>query len=116
MSNNNFLDLIQNLNHSISFEVAKAMTQRMEGKRNELNNCLKNDHAVPISETFNSDAIRIIIDQPNAVAFRAYLGLDDENKLSLMFVGVNQNGEDIINTNGLVKDNPSIADTGQRFP
>ena len=33
-----------------------------------------------------------------------------------MFVGVNDKGEDIINSGGTIIDNPFIAETGQRFP
>lgn len=109
---------INELNHEISANQALAMTNHFTVMRDSmLIPALRGQNVLPVSETFNLAAIDKIICQPNTLAFRAYLGMDPQTKkMRLIFVGVNTGGEDIIKSGGSIRDNPAIAETGQRYP
>lgn len=82
---------------------------------------------LPISETFNLEAIDEIICQPNAIGFRVYMAMDDNQKVRFVLVGVDGDGKDIIQRKN---ENPAMSkqeaddagnstkvfETGQRWP
>ena len=108
---------INGLVHDLPLNEALAMTDKLSTMRDSmLIASLRGKNVIPISETFNLAALDEILCQPNTVAIRSYLGMDNENKLRIIFVGVNPNGEDIISSKGTVVDNPKIAEKGQRYP
>src|SRR5690606_15416556 len=113
-----FSSTINNLNHDISVNQALIMTNYFGTMRDSmLIPSLRGQNVLPISETFNLAAIDKILCQSNTVAFRAYLGMEPStHKVRLIFVGVNGEGEDIIQSGGTVTDNPAIEETGQRYP
>jgi D-lyxose ketol-isomerase len=81
--------------HFITLEKAKEFTQRY---RTSLPNMLTSDFngALSFSETFDADAIKAILDQPGCVSFRSYFGMNEDNKVCVIFVGVNENNEDMV--------------------
>ncbi len=104
--------------HDINKDQALIMTNYFGTMRDSmLIPSLRGQNVLPISETFNLAAIDKILCQSNTVAFRAYLGMEPStHKVRLIFVGVNGEGEDIIQSGGTVTDNPAIEETGQRYP
>lgn len=113
----NFLETIKSLSHDLPVNEALEMYNRLLANREKvLEPTERGKGLIFISETFNKDAINTVLSQPKAAAFRTYLGMDVEKRLVVMFVGVNDKGEDIINSGGTIIDNPFIAETGQRFP
>lgn len=83
-------------NNFISLEEAKEMIFRY---RDNLTKMLTPDFEKSLlySETFDVEAIRKLIGQEGCVSFRAYYGMNNENKVCSIFVGVSENGEDILN-------------------
>ena len=55
-----------------------------------------NTDILPLSETFNKDIFGELGDQEGCVAIRSYLGMDENQKVRLIFVGVNVDDEDIL--------------------
>src|SRR5688572_22618854 len=67
-----FSTAIKGLNHGIPLSQALSMTGRMNTMKDSiLHATFRNKNLIPISETFNLEAIDAIICQPNTVAFRA---------------------------------------------
>lgn len=116
LTTDNFLQQINAINHALPVEECVQMTQLFATLRQKLDSCAGGNNAFPISETFNVEAIQNILSQPHTVAFRAYIGMDPENRARLIFVGVNEQGQDIIGSLGTVTDNPNVAECGQRTP
>jgi len=84
-------------NHNITLGQAVAYTTRF---RIYLSDMLNTDFAgaLSYSETFDAKAIQAILNQPGCVGFRAYHGMKADNKVCTIFVGVNANNEDMIDT------------------
>lgn len=77
-----------------------------------------------LSETFNLQTIHNLLTQPNAVGLRIYMGMDDNQKTRLILVGVDSDGQDIIQR---YRQNPGgefrsgdfsimVEESGQRWP
>lgn len=98
-------DLAQ-INHNITLEDAVEMTTRY---RAEMPDIIKEEYAdanvFPISETFRKNIFTELVSQHGCVAIRSYLGMDEEQQVKLIFVGVDDNNEDILpidNAPGLI--------------
>lgn len=63
------------------------------------------------SETFDVEAIQKLISQKECVKFRAYYGMDEENRVCSIFVAVNEKDEDILNG-----DESIIVEQGVKCP
>jgi hypothetical protein len=50
------------------------------------------------SETFDASAIQAILNQPGCVEFRAYYGMKENNAICSIFVGVDAEDNDILNS------------------
>ena len=83
----------------ITLEQAQEYIQRY---RSNLPNMLTPDYdgALVFSETFDASAIQTLLDQPGCVGFKVYYGMKADKKVCSIFVGVNENGEDMM---GLLK-------------
>lgn len=97
--------------HLITLQEAKSLTQRYRNIKDAITteayrNCLS------IGETFDADAIQMILNQPGCAGFRAYFGMNEENKICLVLVGVDANNEDILNGN----ENSVIVEKGKTCP
>jgi len=81
----------------ISLPQAKELTKRYRDNLKaiatpEYANSLKN------SETFDAAAVRAILDQPGCVEFRTYYGMKEDLSICSIFIGVDEKGNDIINS------------------
>lgn len=106
---------LQHINHEISLEEAIEMTTRF---REEIQSMFKPEFiaigVLPLSETFNKTVFEDLVMQPGCIAVRAYLGMDDSNEVRLLFVGVDENNNDILSgSNGQTG---YIFEYGQRCP
>lgn len=75
-------------NHFISIEEASELTKRYR------------NHSGPdavIAELFDNTSLLNIINQPLCVSIRIYFGLDVNNQNCLIIVGVDVNGNDLVN-------------------
>lgn len=85
------------VNHHITLEEAVALTTRY---RSNMNMYLKPEYAetdlLPLSETFNKEIFNELASQNGCVAIRSYFGLDENQQIRLIFVGVDQHNEDIL--------------------
>lgn len=105
----------QNIDHEISLEEAIEMTTRFRG---EIQSMLKPEFSaigvLPISETFNKSIFEDLVIQTGCVAVRAYLGMDENNRVRLLFVGVDDNNNDILASTD--EQGGYIFEYGQRCP
>lgn len=88
-------------NHLITLEEAKSLTERYRNQKDAMTTEAYNQ-SLSISESFDAEAIKAVLNQPGCTGFRAYFGLNEENKVCLIFVGVNDLNEDIINDNSII--------------
>lgn len=105
---------LKTFNHSISKEEAAEMTTRF---RTVFPSMLKPgypDDVLPISETFFKKIFIDISQQIGCVAIRSYLGMDEDNKVRLLFVGVDEDNNDILTRED--KSSAYIFEYGQRCP
>lgn len=67
---------------------------------------------------FGSDIIRKIIDHPEAVGMRIYFSYGDEDKLQMVLIGANEDGDNIWPDNQEGKDGGggTVADGGTPCP
>ncbi|MBU3715398.1 MAG: hypothetical protein FGM46_10715, partial [Ferruginibacter sp.] len=75
-------------NNFISLQEAKELTKRYRDNFDSIpvpdfKDCLS------YSETFDTTAIKALIEQPGCVGFRVYYGMKEEKKICAIFVGVN---------------------------
>ena len=88
---------LQQINHEISLREAIVMTTRF---RTEIQSMLKPEYAgidiLPISETFKKSIFVDLDRQAECVAIRSYLGMDENKHVRLIFVGVDDNNNDIL--------------------
>lgn len=68
--------------------------------------------ALPFSETFDKAAFNLLTDTPACAYIRCYLGMDDTGVIRLIFVAVNDAGEDILPPN----DGAVIIEQGSHCP
>lgn len=84
-------------NNLIPLEKAKKLKKIFKEKKGELiNPKIPATDVIPDSETFNRTAIDRLLALPGCVGIRIYTGMDEEYKLRLILVGVNDKGEDLI--------------------
>lgn len=106
-------DLSQ-INHTITLEEAVEMTTRYRADMPEI---IKEEYAdaniFPVSETFQKGIFSELVAQHGCVAIRSYLGMDDNQQVKLIFVGVNDNNEDIL---PIENDPGLIFEYGNRCP
>jgi hypothetical protein len=101
-------------NHLITKDEAVELTTRF---RNSIPLMLKpgyTEDVFPISETFIKTIFTNISQQAGCVAIRGYLGMDGDNKVRLLFIGVDDDNNDIFS---LDNGQPAyIFEYGQRCP
>ena len=87
-------------NHFITFEKGGEMTKRY---RNQIT-----PEGI-IGGYISSDAMLALLNQEGCVGFRYYYGLNDNNNMELVFVGVDSDGNDIIDSDKLCIDNAAVC-------
>lgn len=106
---------LKNLNHEISLRQAIEMTSRYrKEKKSILREGVRAD-TLPFSETFSKSAFEALTAEPGCVGIRCYFCMDAENNVRVLFVGVNENNEDILPKDE-TKPTAMIAEVGQRCP
>lgn len=85
------------INHDIPWPLAMEMIARYRAQSEAI---LKPEYQgkeiLPYSELFQRDAFERILAQRRCVAVRAYLSMDTELKVRLIFVGVDDQNKDIV--------------------
>ena len=85
------------MNHSISLQEAVAMTNLYRSERqNILQPSFQGDRGLPISETFSKQAFEQLLSRSDCAGIRIYYGMDENNKIHAIIVGVNASNEDIL--------------------
>jgi hypothetical protein len=106
---------LQNINHEISLQEAIAMTSRF---RTNMESMLKPEFSgigiLPLCETFEKSIFEDLALQSGCVAIRSYLGMDANNLVKLLFVGVDDNNNDILVSGNV--ETGYIFEYGQRCP
>ena len=95
-------------NHFISVQTAKEYTARFRQNKDKITTH-DYQNALPYSETFDAQAIRDILNQEGCVGFRTYFGMNENNEVCVIFVGVDDKNEDILT-------NDIIVEKGKRCP
>lgn len=98
----------------ISLSTAVDMTTLYRQDRETiLATAYKNQNVLAKSETFGRDVLDDVLAQSGCTGIRIYYGMDANNKVHAIIVGVNSSDEDIIFPN---TDNSLIIELGQRCP
>ncbi len=98
------------MNNFITLQEATELTARFRDNREKMLMPTFKD-ALSFSITFEAQAIRALIDQTDCVSFRMYNGMNEDLTVCAVFVGVNEQGEDILNG-----ENSIILDKGIKCP
>ena len=91
------LNDLKQINHEISLQEAIVMTTRFQ---KEIQSMLKPEYTgidiLPKSETFKKSIFVELVRRAECAAIRSYLGMDENNHVRLIFVGVDDNNNDIL--------------------
>ncbi len=99
-------------NHLITLAEAQEMTKRYAVRHEEiLERTFKNKKILPQSETFDREALDRILLQVGCEKVRIYFGMDVNDMVKLLLVGVNTRDEDMISSA-----DPVIMENGIRCP
>lgn len=113
------------INHAISVEQALTMINNFNAtNENMLVPEFKDKGTLPLYETFNLKAIDTLICQKNAIGFRIYLAMDNQQKVRMVLVGVDPDGKDLLqrkqeNPGAVLDANETsvlLEEAGQRWP
>ncbi|HYF31468.1 MAG TPA: hypothetical protein VD993_10150 [Chitinophagaceae bacterium] len=90
---------------------------------------LRDSFSIPFAETFNRDAIALLLNQEGADGVRIYLGRNAKRELCMILVPVDKNGRNIIKnligtrtafipgvSSAYAQDDGEAIETGQRCP
>ncbi|MCW3074978.1 MAG: hypothetical protein JWP69_2047 [Flaviaesturariibacter sp.] len=102
--------------HEITLDKAIAMTTHYRRLRDGiLSDPYKGKNILPLSETFDRSAVDRILAQEHCVSFRIYYGMDDENLMHAILVGVDKEGRDILPKEAAGEEG-EIAEEAKRCP
>ncbi len=105
--------------HFISLPQAVKMTETFrKNKESILGTEYKNRDSVPLSETFNRQAIEKLLSTDNCAGIRIYYSMDDNLKIHAILVAVNDSNEDILPDERSLSGASDIViiEEGQRCP
>lgn len=103
--------------HSISLTTGVAMTARYRSLREQiLNTNYQNKEILPLSETFNRDIFDVLLAREDCAAIRVYYGMNEDDTVHAILVGVTDENEDILPTQSLTEEEDYIGEIGQRCP
>lgn len=102
--------------HPISLQTAVEMTSLYRAEREAiLANSFQNQNILPLSETFNRDAIDALLHKRDCAGLRIYYGMKDDLAVHAILVSVNEANEDIL-PDDLTDSDDYIMEEGQRCP
>ena len=84
-------------NNIINLATARELIKRYRDNL-ALITTLEFKDSLKYSETFDASAIQAILSQPGCVEFRAYYGMKENNSICSIFVGVDAEDNDILNS------------------
>lgn len=100
------------MSHFISLSVAEVMTEKYRANKEDI---LKTQHQnlniLPLSETFAKAAFQALLNKSGCESLRIYYGMDDELKIHAIIVAVDEDNNDILNSQS-----DDIVDNGNRCP
>lgn len=121
--------------HIIKVKDAKAYTASMRQGLEMLHRrmgdttTVRDSFNIPLAETFNRDAIALLLNQEGADGVRIYLGRNNKNEICMILVPVDKNGQNIIKnligsstafipgvSSAYAQDDGEAIQTGQRCP
>ena len=98
----------------ISLQDAIDMTTLFRQDREAvLATAYQNNDTLPKCETFDRSEIESLLAQQDCEALRIYYGMDSNNKVHAILVGVDSQDEDILTS---LMSNPVILEQGRRCP
>lgn len=87
----------------INLTEAIQMTSDYRTHRRAIVDAAKDEEVLPICETFEREHVEAILQQNGCVGLRAYFGVDEDQNVKLVLVGVNSKDEDMYSgTNSLL--------------
>lgn len=102
------------MNHFITVEEARDMVDRYRSQVGSLETP-EFKGSLSFSETFDVSAFEAIIRQQGCKEIRAYFGMKSDNKVCLIFSGVDENGNDL-GTVSRVNEEPVLVEYGKLCP
>ena len=76
---------------------AAAMTARYRANRETiLQTGYQNENILPVCETFDKTQIEVLLNRSGCAQLRCYYGMDEDQRVHLILVGVNANNEDML--------------------
>ncbi len=100
----------------ISLDKAKKLLGKFKKDKDKvLKDEFKGKNILPDSETFEWAPINTLMNLPKCTGLRIYFGMEEDDKVSLVIVGVDENGMDILdpialNTTSLASDSTVMTD------
>lgn len=104
----------------LSLSEASAMTARFrEHRESILKEQYQGQDLLPLCETFAKADVETLLHRSGCEKLRCYCGMDEENKLHFLLVGVNAANEDILSPDGTAigeGDDGPVLEKGVRCP
>ena len=101
----------------ISLSEAVAMTTLYRTNREAiLDSYYQNQNILPLSESFEREVFDEILSHTGCVGIRVYFGMDENNKVHVIFVGYNSEDEDMVTETNSLTEGDEIAERGVRCP
>jgi len=112
------------MNHFISLEKAVSMTTHYRNRKEALLlDAFKGKNINPVSETFDRTAVEALLAQNDCTGIRIYYGMQDNDQIHAILVGVDSENRDILpaapatfDTLNLTDSDTGIVELGIRCP
>ena len=77
--------------HFITLDRAKQLTGKYKKNKIKINT-----ETLPICETFDSTPFLTVLNKPGCMGLRIYFGMDEQNMVKVLIVGIDANDRDMI--------------------
>lgn len=108
------------MKHFIDLKKAKALTKSFRHRKDHIvRDEFRGKHLLPNSLYFDRESFDILLSKGNCKGLRFYFGMDPQDKVSLVVVGVNTADEDMLTTSRTTEETlatDEIVDEGVRCP
>lgn len=103
------------MNNFIDLPTAKELIERYRVNMDAITTA-EYKNALKYSETFDAAAIQAVLNQTGCVEFRAYYGMKEDKSICSIFVGVDAQGNDIIQSIKSNGEEDVIIEQGRQCP
>jgi hypothetical protein len=104
-------------NHFITSAMAKEMIAKFKGMNEKIIRPeFTGKGVLPFSETFDKAAIQALLDQPGCVKIRTYMGMTETMETRFIFIGVDEQDQDMISATEAETDDFLVVEEGMRCP